>query len=251
MTRDWTELARRVLHPGRPRLPEARAVVIGMTDVREAWEALIVRGLVPVPGSEHQGAFRERAPATDGPRWEPFREDPTSTDDIALPESVDAAVALACDPRGLAEASTLGLAFAAQSLAWEVPSAPRVAATHVAWRVAPADGWFQRYLHRYRMTMIVEELTRQLNVRTAGLAGVRDVRAVLDVTGKAYASRVADDVAAYILWQEAVARDLQRADGTRYGELPDPTAVAIDLWATGYALDHVRGETVVLVAPAL
>jgi hypothetical protein len=47
--------------PGRPRLPEARTVVIGMTDVREAWEALIARGLVPGPEREGRGAFRELA----------------------------------------------------------------------------------------------------------------------------------------------------------------------------------------------
>ena len=43
MNRDWTDFARHVLLPGRPRLPEARTAVIGMTDVREAWEALVSR----------------------------------------------------------------------------------------------------------------------------------------------------------------------------------------------------------------
>ena len=247
MTSEWTDLARRVLLPGRPRLPEARTVVIGMTDVREAWEALIARGLVPGPERDG-GAFRELALPIDGPRWRPFGEE---GDGPALPDSVDAAVTLACDPRGIAQAGALALAFAAQSAAWEAPPAAGVAATRVAWKVVAADRWFQRYADRYRMAMILQELMRALDARSTDFLSVRDVHAVLDVTGRGYAQRVADDVAACVLWREAVARDLARADGTPYRELPDPTATMIELWATGYALDHVAGDTVVLVAPAL
>ena len=176
MNRDWTDFARHVLLPGRPRLPEARTAVIGMTDVREAWEALVSRDLVPGPEREARGAFRDQASPVEGPRWQPLRDDRTETNEPPLPESVDAAVALAC---------------------------------------------------------------------------VREVHAVLDVTGRAYAQRVADDVAACVLWAEAVARDLARPDGGRYREMADPTATMIALWSTGYALDHVRDDTVVLVAPAL
>ncbi len=252
MSRDWTAFARRVLRPGRPRLPEARAVVIGMKDVREAWEALMVRGLVPAPEHDPRGAFRERPAAADGPTWQPFREDAGAAGDgPALPVSIDAAVTLACDPRGVARASELALAFAAESVAWEVPSVRRVAATRVAWRVVAAERWYQSYLDRYRMAMIAQELSRALVVRIPKLAAVMDVRAVLDVTGRGYALRVAEDVAACVLWPEAVARDLRRPDGVAYRELGDPTATMIDLWATGYALDHIRGDTVVLVAPAL
>lgn len=251
MTRDWTDFARHVLLPGRPRLPEARTAVIGMTDVREAWEALVSRDLVPGPERELRGAFRDLASPLEGPRWQPLRDDRTETNDPPLPESVDAAVALACDPRGIAQAGALALTFAAQSLAWALPSAPRVAATRVAWKVLAADRWFQHYSDRYRMAMIVEELARLTGARLPKLACVRDVHAVLDVTGRAYAQRVADDVAACELWREAVARDLARPDGSRYGEMPDPTATMIALWSTGYALDHIRDDTVVLVAPAL
>lgn len=251
MTHEWTEFARRVLLPGRPRLPEARTVVIGMTDVREAWEALIARGLVPGPEREARGAFRELAAPVDEPRWQPFRDDRTEANEPALPESIDAAVVLACDPRGIAQAGSLALSFAAQSAAWEAPSETRVAATRVAWKVVAAERWFQHYLDRYRMTMILQELMRVLDARSTDFLSVREVRAVLDVTGKAYALRVADDVAACVLWREAAARDLQRPDGTAYRELPDPTATMIELWSTGYALDHIRGDTVVLVAPAL
>jgi hypothetical protein len=251
MTRDWTDLARRVLLPGRPRLPEARAAVIGMTDVREAWETLVERGLVPGADAPHGGPFRERAPVTDGPRWQPLRDDRTPADEPALPPSIDAAVALACDPRGLAQAGALALAFAGQSAPWEAPSLPRVAPARVAWKVVAADRWFQSYPDRYRMAAIAHELAAALGARAARPACVRAVRAVLDVTGRAYSQRVADDVAAYELWQEAAARDLRRPDGTAYAALPDPTAAMVDLWATGYALDHVRADTVVLVAPAL
>jgi hypothetical protein len=251
MTRDWTDFARRVLLPGRPRLPEARAAVIGMTDVREAWETLVERGLVPASADVTRGPFRDRAPLTNGPRWQPFRDDRTSPDDLALPVSIDAAVALACDPRGLARAGALALAFAGQSAAWEVPSLARAAPARVAWKVVAADRWFQSYLDRYRMATIVQELAARCAARAPPPASVRAVRAVLDVTGRAYSLRVADDVAAHDLWQEAVARDLRRPDGTAYAALPDPTATMIELWSTGYALDHVRGDTVVLVAPAL
>lgn len=251
MTRDWTDFARRVLRPGRPRLPEARAVVIGMTDVREAWEALVVRGLVPGPERADRGAFRERALPAEGPRWEPLRDDRTASNDPPLPDSIDAAVTLACDPRGVAQAGVLALAFAAHSLPWELPSAPRVAPTRVAWKVVAAERWHQDYLRRYRMAMIVHELAALLRVRAPTLASVRSVRAVLDLTGEAYSHRVAEDAAAYELWQQVTARDLRRPDGTRYRELPDPTTPLIDLWSTGYALDAVRGDTVVLVAPAL
>ena len=251
MTRDWTDFARRVLLPGRPRLPEARAVVIGMTDVREAWEALVARGLVPAPESGPRGAFRDPAAPVDGPRWQPFRGDGPATNDPALPDSIDAAVTLACDPRGLAQAGALALAFAAQSLPWEVPSAPPLAVTRVAWKVVPSERWFQHYLDRYRLAAMVEELSRLRDARAPKLAGVRAVRAVLDVTGKSYAHRVADDVAASELWQEAAARDLRRPDGTRYAALPDPTATMIELWSTGYALDHLAGDTAVLIAPSL
>ncbi len=252
MSRDWTAFARRVLRPGRPRLPEARAVVIGMTDVREAWEALMVRGLVPTPEHDPRGAFRERPAAADGPTWQPFRDDTSGAGDgPALPVAIDAAVTLACDPRGVAQAGDLALAFAAQSAAWEAPSAPRVAVTRVAWRVVAAERWYQSYLDRYRMAMIGTELSRLLRVRASTLASARAVRVVLDVTGKGYALRVADDAAACELWTQAVTRDLRRPDGAAYRELGDPTATMIDLWATGYALDHIRGDTVVLVAPAL
>ena len=251
MTREWTDFARRVLLPGRPRLPEARTVVIGMTDVREAWEALVARDLVPGPEREARGAYRDLASPTEGPRWQPFRDDRTESNEAPLPESVDAAVALACDPRGIAHAGALALTFAAQSMAWAVPSAPGVTATRVAWKVVPVDRWYQHYIDRYRMTMILQDLMRALDARSTDFLSVRAVHAVLDVTGKSYAQRVADDVAARVLWREAVARDLARPDGTRYGELPDPTATMIELWSTGYALDHIAGDTVVLAAPAL
>lgn len=251
MTRDWTDFARRVLLPGRPRLPEARAAVIGMTDVREAWEALLARGLVPAPESEGRGAFREPAALTDGPRWQPFRGDGVAASEPALPESIDAAVVLACDPPGLAHAGALALAFAAHSAPWEVPSTPRVAPIGVAWKVVPTERWYQHYLDRYRMATLLQELSRLLDARPPRFASVREVRAVLDVTGKSYAHRVADDVAACVLWEQAALRDLARPDGTPYRELPDPTESMIELWSTGYALDHVRGDTVVLVAPAL
>lgn len=251
MTHEWTDFARRVMLPGRPRLPEARTVVIGMTDVREAWEALVARGLVPGPEREVRGAFRELAAPVDEPRWQPLREETAAAGEPSLPGSIDAAVVLACDPRGIAQAGSLALSFAAQSVAWEVPSEARVAATRVAWRVVAAERWFQHYLDRYRMTMLLQELMRALDARSTDFLSVRDVRAVLDVTGKSYALRVADDVAACVLWREAAARDLQRPDGSRYRELPDPTATMIELWSTGYALDQIRGDTVVLVAPAL
>lgn len=251
MSRDWTAFARRVLLPGRPRLPEARTAVIGMTDVRAAWEALVVRGLVPAPEHESRGAFRERPTAAEGPPWQPFRDEHARPDDPALPASVDAAVVLACDPRGIAQAGELALAFAAQSVAWEAPTGAPSIVTRAAWRVSPPDGWFQHYGDRYRMATLLSELVRALDARPAELPAVRAVRSVLDITGKGYAMRVADDVAACVLWDEAVERDLVRADGTAYRALPDPTSTMIELWATGYALDHVRGDTAVLVAPAL
>lgn len=252
MTHEWTDLARRVLHPGRPRLPEARTVVLGMSDVREAWAALAARELVPGPEVTTGGAFRALASTVDGPRWEPFADDRAAPNDPPLPASVDAAVTLACDPRGLAQAGALALDLAARSAPWEPASAPLVTVTRVAWRVVAPDRWTQRPADRRRMTALLRELMRALGaVTTADFLSVREVRAVLDVTGPGYAQRVADDVAACVLWREAVARDLARPDGARYADLPDPTAAAIALWSTGYALDRLHGDTAVLVAPAL
>lgn len=64
------------------------------------------------------------------------------------------------------------------------------------------------------MTMILQELMRVLDARSTefpqrarGAGGARRHREGL-------ALRVADDVAACVLWREATARDLQRPDGT-------------------------------------
>lgn len=247
MTHDWTAFARRVLLPGRPRLPEVRTAVLGVTDVRAAWEGLVARGFVPDASHESRGVFRERPAAADGPPWRPWRAEP---DAPALPVTVDDAVVLACDPRGLALAGELALSFAARSAAWEAPPTP-VAVTRVEWRVVAADGWFQHYGDRYRMTAVLKELMRALGAASTDFLSTRAVRAVLDVTGPGYAQRVADDVAAYVLWQEAVARDLHRPDGAAYRDLADPTEAMIDLWSTGYALDHLRDDAAVLVAPVL
>jgi hypothetical protein len=226
---------RAVLHPKRPRLPEARAAVAGVTSPEDAWRALAVWGLVPGAPARDDGAYRtggSQRPAgvVDGAA---LREGATT---------VDGCVALASDPSGLVQASADGLAWASRLEPWGVEP-PR----GVRWRTGVRHGFLLELSRVAAWTSLSRALDATLRAevpsRPPGVdprsPGVRAFLADLEASGRWTRTR-----------QEGLrVPEGHRPAGALYAALPDPFEALLSLWGVGYGLVGYADGFVLLFAP--
>lgn len=214
---DWTALGARLLRPDRPRLAEARGAVAGVHAVADAWDRLRAAGMIPARAVTSAGVYR--GAAVDPLRqWRPWTSRPT-TDDDAVPDTLDEAVTLAADPDGMARAMRY-----ARELAPDAPLRWRVHVDGARLTTAPAP----------RSLEALERRTHTLFDRAPEMALVLAGRPrawpwLLPLARVAVAAWYCPD-------DDALAPTLRACVGV--------------LWL-GYALERVTRDDVVLVTPSL
>ena len=236
------------MRPDRPRLAEARAVVIGLTDVRAAWEALIARSLVPAPSSPYDpGAYRGHGSLGHGTEWQPLTH---TSESRPTPPTIDDAVALASDPEGISRASRLAAEFLARVRPWRREERPEDAPQRV-WRVLklPAS---EGLAADDALAGLYDEMLARIPSGTWSRSVAQAAqRACGHVTG-AVAQRFSVDVVWAMRWQMLVARDLRQAvTGLPYAEMPDPTGPRMAVWGLGYAIGNISSGGLTMIAPAV
>ncbi|MFO0602348.1 MAG: hypothetical protein U0324_04190 [Polyangiales bacterium] len=288
---DPAALARRALRPDRPGLALARAVVVGVSDPREAWERLAARGCVPLAwaadvagrgfvtacgqcerhgwyyGFSGYGSVTEGCEACEGYGW--------VTGDG--PPSVDACLALAGDPVGVATAEALAREAVARVATWGTLQAPlfeswlspprsssprrfawwieapgfepgeREEGPRWAFEPAYAKGprrWALSDVDEYYLPLpprLVEALDGHDDLQDEGAdIGLGDDADLTRAPGLRLVLRH------HARWRLGVARG--------YGDLlggPDPFAPLLALASTGYWITAITGAAAVLVAPTV
>ncbi len=186
-------------------------------DPGEAWEALAARGLIP-------------AAWVDDPARR-FIDGPGARDVLASqPTDVLAAVALAADAGGIARAEALAVELTARLAVWGSPRPRRV-----AWRVLPWAEWREEpYLGPSWLNVV-----RTQAMFTAWLPATANHPA--DSEWEMYWDK---DPVGWVVWAAETWSEV-------LGEAPNALQPLVDLWATGYALDTITDDAVVLVCPAL
>lgn len=226
---------RTVLHPKRPRLAEARAVVAGVTDPEEAWRALAVWGLVPGAPTRDDGAYRTGASLR--PSW--------MIDGATLqkgPGTVDGAVALASDPSGIAQAALDAQEWLARLGPWGAE-----APTGVHWRTGPRHTFKTQALASAPWAAALGALDAV--VRPEAPPNPTG----LDPRGPGVRAFLMD-LEASRRWARASTEGLRVPEGhppqgSRFGALPDPFGALLALWDVGYGVVSVAEGAVVLFAP--
>ncbi len=266
--RDAQQLGSRLLRPRRARLKEARTALAGVTEPREAWEALASREIVPlswVGASER--TFRNG--------WMRM-----------YPPTVEAALMLGSDAEGVLTAEALVRECAARLAELGYPTTP--AAPVQWWMVPPSrntralqvDGvWWE--LGRFARASVnqlvwLKNVPPEDRTSTALFRGASEGRTLVDPRrGPSPGAEVVGhfvDAAMRSLWSarawylaardgillparrawgdeappardasvEGVTRDGAWA-GRAIGEAPDPFDPLLRLWATGYAPGSLDG----------
>jgi hypothetical protein len=225
----------RVLRPERPRLALARAVAAGYDDAVAAWEALAASGVIPLAWVGDPG----RLFACLDCGGIGTIDDETFHAPAAHPWSVETAVAFAADPAGVLRAEALAREVVARLAPWGVPQPARV-----VWRVgAPRDATPAALAPpmdaAWRAWSAVPRAARLARVPQGSLPdGVWGLVDSQFVAAQQWAACAAVDGGTVL-----------RGEPVRFADLPDPFAPLVALWETGYALDAITAEAVVLVAP--
>jgi hypothetical protein len=264
---DYAALSPRILRPDRPQLHAAVGCVVGwdeaqaarwrdaalemlplehlglrgILDAREAWEAMAARGLIPMEwvGAAERGFLASRA----------TREEP-------WPPGVRFAVTLASDPQGIATAEVLAREVAARLAPWGLASPARV-----VWRVmrdprAPREVWPASLSNAMRLLPDHPTVRTALEALSRGTSrrpghdwpdALYDARTVVRAaaTWSALAAR-GDRAPAWP--SDALSPDPRPDDleGRPFATLPDPFEPLLILWASGYLLAQITGDTLLL-----
>jgi hypothetical protein len=279
---DREALERRMLRPERPRLALARAAVEGLTNPREAWEALATRGLIPDAWvADPSRVFRvaRRCACCRGARrvWSGEGEFATSAEcgacsargvwfaDAPQPATVAACVALAGDAAGLATAEALAREFvaraaprlpAAERVVRESAAGPRAAVPWAAFTSSPArtvwqlGGPFSRPPRPHPGALLAQAAALALSGRPR--AAHEDLPwpgGRLSGAPDSAASALADDLTAACWYWVSVREGVALPEWRALRDLADPFDPLLEIWRMGYALDAVSHEAFALIAP--
>jgi len=245
MATDNEACARRLLRPRRPDLAAAMAAFSGVDDPREAWARL-------APPARADGPPRRFRGCGDGV--------------FDAPSSPEQAIALCADPVGFVEA---------ERLAWEAVSrlrdwgCPQPAA--LVWKLGWARFWRAIEFDRALATALAVAEWAAMSAPGDAFAAARvnadDLAARLSATGVECWGDAFRDTWGATCWPLAVASrgavarppggvpsyfwdDAGAAlAGRPLAGLPDPFALLASLWTTGYAIEAVTRDALVLVVP--
>lgn len=255
----YRALGRRVLRPERARLVEARGAIEGVIDPRAAWETLSARGLVPEGElyAKHR-AFRR----AEGP-WAPC---PPTPYDAALVASDSAAMRTAEElAREFLEAARPLGVTAPERFLWEVDR-------------EPFDDARQPVGHA-----VVHAFAKSVEVLMRHYTPPEYLRVYEPVWGVMEGSelpeekgRPGDDGLPFPFWYSRFAYEqaclerlwshaaeakkklrpsskspLAHLRGVSFAEQRNPFTPLLAVWRTGYAVDEVCDEGVVLVCPSV
>jgi hypothetical protein len=240
MDDDYLALARRALRPHRPRLREARAVVEGIADPQVAWDRLSASGIMPDLAAFDPGRTFERA----GFGGKPY------------PPTIPMAVALASD-----SASVVAVEDLARVCAMRLPGS-RSALT-VRWRlgrltqhdllkVPPREP--TGLLHTMLLGIHDEAPTTEWDTEPAWVIHPQVPRrrwpSRRECRDRVALGRLTREISAAELWQSAALYGYRLTEaGPCVAELPDPFEPLFAIWRSGYAIDVIEEDAIVLVAP--
>jgi hypothetical protein len=265
------DLVAGAFHPTRPNLAEALECVRGVPDPAQAWKALHERGLIPESWlDEPRRRFPQVAnvPPHDRSerlRWAPFLPR------RSRPDVVEHAALFGSDVVAVEHAERCGLAFIRALAPWGCPQP-----STILWVPTRATGRgdddYGYQIHdtkpgtffpdsfAYLVPPLNDEEERSLVARAA-MVRERLVQASCD---ESIAEHLAWWIDAEERWAERVAQDarvphdigrhphrrhLAGLAGRRYRELADPFALALQLFASGYAPLPSTGDVLVLAYP--
>lgn len=264
---EWLALARRIARPGGSRVAAVRAALAeyaGDTlDAREAWEALVSRGL-----ASEQWATRGAL-------------DVSREGAVASSDAIESIVAVAGDPEGVAAVEALVAELVRRLEPWNevrpqrvrwktVPVSAAKFPTPDAFAASPAFAAIESLydsatwgpkedgaLHRS-----VERAFRPVSGRPSGT--VSEAKPALRGGDPPWCARFWDragpgqhaiyHVTNRALWEAAASRDLLvHRSGTlrkkHFRDLEDPAQVLLEVWRLGYVVGEVTDESVLVYAP--
>jgi uncharacterized protein (TIGR02996 family) len=254
--RPWSRPEERLFNPSRQTLPQARGAIDGLRSPDEALRALAAAGVIPAswvddPARSFLRQVRDPCPGCRGEGTVSFgacfrcagsgtivRHEPAKG-----PPTLSSCLALGADPSGIERAEVLARTLAARLAPWGVGA---VARTRIAWRFgvpAPPQDWLLRCPPPF--DAVCEALKSLLHDPDLPSRG-------------AMAERWAE--AGAMAWEAAV--DLGPRGrvphgpgvgvaivGRTFQDLEDPFDPFLELRETGYGLDSLGKEGIVLVAP--
>lgn len=230
---DGASYGRLLLKPERPFLAETWTVATEDADLREAWERLAARGVIP-------SEWLERGPAMAQP----------DGSISYLPSTVDEVIAFASDAKGIHNCIHLGQELGRALSAWNICD-PSV---EIQWIVRPRNSWTARHLH---------PLVRLHATTSMPRASLFD-RVRLDFIGAAHscasAWQVADLLRFAALWKATAMFGREQPgysaalapvgmEKTTFEQWPDPWGPWLAILALGYAVDCYERTRITLVAP--
>lgn len=263
--------AQRLLNPSRPQLDAVREAVDGIEAADEAWEVLAARELIPVEwttSTTRQIVCDGLRCAECGERVE-FIGHTRDCSVASVPATVAAAATLACDPTGVAAAEALArtsfermygdTAADEARLMWRVgllqSCGPIAEKRPGAARAKSAKPGTWEEFRRFRDalgTRTGEPVPPGFRHWKNGLY-VRDNERMWNGDYQPWQARPIFEIN-HPYWVQAVQRDVVNhwswALSVREKK-PNPFTPLCEVWALGYAVDHVDDETIVLYAPQI
>lgn len=261
--------AQRLLNPSRPQLDAVREALAGLDQGDEAWETLAARELIPVEWTTTSA----RQIVSNGFRCDQcesavFTGHAADCERASVPSTIEAAATLACDPKGVTAAEALARTcferLYGDTAAREAP---------LIWRVSPLDNWGPRGDKRpgYARAKSAKPGTWDEFRRFRDALAVRTELPVPDgyVLWKdgLYVPKFGPRYGEYSRWQAAPLFEIHFGNWLRACERdavnhwswalsarekkPNPFTPLCEVWALGYAVEHVDDETIVLYAPQI
>ncbi|MBL8683623.1 MAG: hypothetical protein JNK05_30915 [Myxococcales bacterium] len=251
---EFVSYAERLLAPDNEQADEVRQAAEGCADVRALFESLASRGIVPEAWlDDERREFVADFDAAVGAR-----------EGSSLPTSVEAAVVLASDVRGVTTAEALAREIVAGLVSWRVPQPSRVRWWMARESTASSKETDPPATRGRRLDRAIYELNVRWPLRRAyySLAvaennGARKApsikRSLVAESAKAarcrseVAEALASDLEASWLWQIAT-DDGWKYNGVPFAKLSCPFWAILALWKCGYTLVDIHERAVVLGA---
>jgi len=227
-------LAARLANPQRPQLTDATAAVCHVTSGADAWQTLVVAGLIP---ANLLGAAERRFAVVDTERGAAA----LIHDEIELraePATVSAAVTLASDIDAVLEAERLARALRARLVPWGAAMVDRIDwvvlshQVHFSFELGPACK-----CALYSLADSLEHVGVDVDTLRVGLPWLPPfVNQVLQADeGWMIAAKEGLEISAtYGPPPELIGRS--------FDTLENPFEIALRLWAEGYVLDHFSSD---------
>lgn len=263
----WLAIARRIARPAGPRVAAVRAALsdyaVDALDPREAWEALVARGIAAEPWATRGPADVQRAGGN------------------AKTTAAESIVAIAGDPTGVATVEALSAELARRLEPWN-----EAFPTRVLWRTvavtekkfpvpqpfasSPAFAAMEALFDTLAWTSkedgalrrSVERAFRPVSGRPSGT--VTEAKPLTRPGDPPWCARFWDRAGAgqhalyhatnAALWSACVERDLPvgrnaRTRARRFRELLDPAEVLLEIWRLGYVVGAVSDASITVYAP--